>query len=204
MRRRLKWLAWTAVGLVAVFEAAVLYLIATPRVSDDYRAFYIERASNCWPAGASGEVELGRRISFLKADARGPAAKLRECGWVVSGNGTWSEGPEARLRLMFPAALGPLDLEFELLAHLTEGRPEQHVDLGVDGMALTTLTLDADSPRRQVIRLPATATADGAATLSMRFPGAVAPRELEGRDDDRRWTIRLIFLTVRPAASDEG
>src|SRR5690606_15773615 len=118
----------TALAALVLFEAAVLCMIATPRVSDAYRAYFIERSTDCWPQEVPGRLRLGERVSFLKADAAGTAAGLKVCGWIpAAGTGTYSSGPEARLRLAAGPPAGELLLELELLPYVTPAHPVQRV-----------------------------------------------------------------------------
>lgn len=191
---------WSVFALLALYEAAVVVAIANPRVSDAYRAYFIDRTTRCWPDPVSGEIEIGKRVWFLRADADGPARHVLECGWLAPApSGTWSEGPEARLRLRVPTG-SDLNLTFNLIPYIGETHAEQRVEFRANGTPLETLVLDADSERNWTIRVPADSVApDGTLVVSLLLPDAISPRAAgEGRFD-RPLAIRLIFLMVRKA-----
>lgn len=192
-----------ALAALVGFEAAVLVMIATPNVSEAYRAYFIERSTDCWPRDVSGEIELGRRVWFVKADARAGAGNLAVCGWMpAAGSGTWSIGPQSRLRFAVGGATGPLRLQLDLFAYVSDNHPRQRVVVSADGQPLRELVLDRFSERMHEVQIPAEAIgADGQVELVLDFPDARSPRELGLGDDDRRLAVRLISLLLLPAAA---
>lgn len=191
-------------AVLIAFEAAVLVMIATPNVSETYRAYFIERSTDCWPREVSGEIDLGERVWFLKADARAGARNLTVCGWMpAAGSGTWSIGPQARLRFDAGGATGPLRLQLDLLAFVSDSHPRQRVALSANGHQLRELVLDLQSGRMHELEIPAEAIgAEGDVELVLDLPDARSPRELGSGDDDRRLAIRLISLRLLPAVAD--
>jgi hypothetical protein len=191
-------LLWAAFAVVAAFEAAVLVMIATPRVSADYHAFFIDRSTLCWPLDASGEIEPGREISFLPADRENGAQNVLECGWNLGyANGVWSNGPEARLRFKLPS--GPARLAMSLYPYLTEEHPQQRVEVSAGRWQLARLVLTTgDTPRREV-NIPPEAIEDGEVLLTLRFPDATSPREQGEGTDRRTYGVRLVSLRLLPA-----
>ncbi len=182
---------------LAIFELTVLGLALTPNVSADYRAAFIDRTSDCWPRPASGEVAPGKRISFLKADADGPAVNVLVCGWIKpDGTGTWSNGPESRLLLQLQPER-TARLAFDLLPFLPKPVTRQRVEVSANGIALPGLELRQETARGQVIEVPGTAIGpDGRVALTLRFPDAISPREAGLNRDRYKLAVRLIFLTV--------
>lgn len=187
------------IGALAALDLGVIALAFNPNVSDQYRAFFIERTTDCWPADVSGEIVPGQRISFLKADSKGPAKTLRRCGWLdAEGTGTWSIGPESRLLLILPQPDRATTLELDMLPFTAEGHPTQRVEITANGRSVASLKLDAKSAARHEIELPAgTAEPDGRLELALHFPDAVSPRDLGRSNDRRKLAARLIFLTLR-------
>ena len=193
-----------ALAALIAFEASVLVMIATPHVSEQYRAFYIERTSDCWPAEVTGRIALGQRVWFLKADATGAARDLRVCGWIdPAGNGTWSLGTESRLLFDVGSDSGPLRLELDLLPYVRDNHPVQRMALSANGEKLAEFTLDARSGRRHAVTIPADAIGeDGRIELTLELPDAQSPEALGLGTDKRRLAIRLISLTLSPAGAE--
>lgn len=189
-------------ALVA-FEAAVLAMIATPNVSEQYRAYFIDRTTDCWPREASGKIVLGKRLWFLKADARRGAEDVKVCGWLgAAGAGTWSVGPQSRLRFDVGKGAGPLRLELDLVAYVKESHPLQRVALSANGEKLAEFTLHAQSERLHSVVIPAGAIGeDGRIELVLDYPDAQSPRDLGVSRDTRRLAIRLISLKLSPAGA---
>lgn len=187
------------IGALATFDLGVIALAFNPNVSDRYRAFFIERTTDCWPADVSGEIVPGQRVSFLKADAKGPARTLRRCGWLdAEGTGTWSIGPESRLLLMLPRPDEATIVELDLLPFTAEAHPLQRVEVTANGRSVSSLRLDAKSAAKHEIELPAgTAEPDGRLELALHFPDAISPRDIGLSTDRRNLAVRLIFVTLR-------
>lgn len=198
-------LRWGLFACIAAFEGSMLWAIASPRVSEDYRAFFIERSSRCWPAAVSGDLALGEKIWFLKADVRGPAAKLRRCGWVTTGSGAWSEGPEARLLLRSPQTGEALTVTLDMRPYLPPGITGQRVFLAANGTAIADLQLDTQSGNTHGVTIPASLVPDdGLIELSMRFPDAISTQEQGTGEDSRQWAVRLISLIASQPESSSA
>lgn len=168
-------------------------------MSDRYRAFFLERSTDCWPGDASGSIEPGRRISFLKADAEGPARHLLLCGWIeAEGTGTWSRGPEARLVLQLPPRTrSAAVLELKLLPFVTPEHPVQRVEISANGIPVAELELTKTSPPSVELEIPPGALGkDRRVELAFMMPDAVAPRDLGLSTDRRKLAIRLVFATL--------
>lgn len=187
------------IGVLAAFELGVVYLVFNPNVSERYRAFFLERSTDCWPGDVSGTIEPGRRISFLKADAEGPARHLLLCGWIkAEGTGTWSRGPEARLLLQLPPdARSAAFLDLKLLPFVTPEHPRQRVEISANDIALAELELTKDSSSSVPLEIPPGAIGeDGRVEILFMMPDAVAPRDLGLSTDRRRLGVRLVFATL--------
>ena len=65
-----------AIVLLAAFELGVVWLVFNPNVSDRYRAYFIERSTDCWPGNPSGAIEPNQTISFADAEVGDAANSL--------------------------------------------------------------------------------------------------------------------------------
>jgi hypothetical protein len=186
------------IGVLAAFELGVVWLVFNPDVSDRYRAYFIERSTDCWPGNPSGAVEPNQPLSFADAEVGDAVKDVLLCGWLgTEATGTWSQGPEARLLLQLkPGAFAKL--EFNLLPFITDEHPRQRVSVTANDVPLEPLELTASSAPEITITVPASAIPeDGRVDLGFRLPDAVSLRELGISTDRRKLGIRLLSLTVR-------
>lgn len=188
---------WGAFAVAATAVPAVLTMITTPRVSADYRAFFIDRTTQCWPRNTTGSIELGKEISFRRDDEDSGAGRVLECGWNRPlDSGTWSNGPESRLKFQLPA--NGARLEMTLRPFVTEQHPQQRLEVWAGAAQLAHLVLTQDSPPQQRVDIPGSAVENGEVVLSLRFPDAASPRE-QGLGSDRRdYAVQLEALTLHP------
>lgn len=103
-------------GLAAllVVEAGIGIFCIVPDVPPVYRAFLIERTSACVPADPPGTFTPGRSISFARSGDTALVEDILVCGLAnATPDGTWTVGPEARLRFRHD---GPLRITFEARA----------------------------------------------------------------------------------------
>lgn len=186
---------------MATGVVAVLVMIATPRVSDDYRAFFLDRTTQCWPRNASGSIELGHEVSFRRDDEDAGARNVLECGWNSPiDNGTWSKGPEARLKFKVPAE--GARLEMTLRPFVTEQHPQQRFQIWAGKWQLARIVLMDDSLRQQSVNIPDLAVENGEVVLSLRFEDSTSPRE-QGLGNDRRdYAVQLEALTLQPVENE--
>jgi hypothetical protein len=195
------------VVLVLAFEASVAALMLRPRVADDYRAFYIERSTDCFPLPISGRYRLGTAVSFLAGAPSAPATAIKVCGWTdPADTGTWSVGREARLRFRFAAAPADVLIGIDMLAFVAEGLPEQRVTVVVNGEELDTIRMGSLSTALKIFRIPRQLILDhwGYVDLAFRFPDAASPAALGLSNDQRLLAIRLqsvrLWYATAPAA----
>lgn len=199
-------LRWTLIGLVLAFEGVVGVLALNPRVSEPFRAYYIDRTSDCWPLPITGQFELGKTLSFL-AGSPDPVHHNRLCGWIdPEATGTWSVGNEARLRFRVPFAPSDVLLELDLLPFTAEGLPEQTVLFTVNGTPLEVLRLGPFSTGLKYFRIPRQVLLDnwGRLDLEMRFPNAQAPVTLGVNNDRRKLAVRIISARLTLAEGAAG
>lgn len=190
--------AYGLATLLAMFELAVLWQALHPQVSDNYRAYYIDRTNTCLSQPVTGEYTLGTEIDFRSG---GPNTReLRPCGWDgPAGDGMHSIGETSRL-LFDVGAAQPLSLMLELTGVSLEGPPVQHVDVSANGVALGTLEVTPGRTDRFTTAVPA-AVIDGAGKLMIQldFPDAIDPSK--GRVSNTHWrAVKLSAASVTPTS----
>ena len=104
------------VVLFGVFELVVAWLALNPNVKDDYRAYYIDRSSSCFPrdaAAATGYYPLGEPVSFVVGRNGYDRDTLRSCGFMAANKeGLRSFGDYGILKVRFPVPDEDLLLSF--------------------------------------------------------------------------------------------
>jgi hypothetical protein len=192
-RARLLWGACLLLGLV---ELGVAGLALRPSVDDIYRAYFIDRSSDCWPHATAGEYELGTTLSFVSG--RGPDfAPNKVCGWFYpTGRGTWSYGRTSLLRFRFTPADGPLRLTLAAGALVDAAQPAQRVAVSADGREVATLVFDRPDAVAKSVIIPADLAADGRLEVSFEYPDA-RPGTVLGRNEDPHLrALRMVALTL--------
>lgn len=196
--------AYGLIILVLLVEATVAVLALMPNVPDRFRAYYIDRTTDCWPLDISGRYAFGEVVSFLPPRTEAQAGIMR-CGWLgPQDTGTWSTGPESRLRFAVPDPPADLVLDLELIPFVTTPQPVQTIRIDVNGAGLDTIQLEGTQPRHQLLRIPAAAVAlgDERIDVDFRFPGAHSPASVGINSDRRLLAIRL--LSVKLTRPGEG
>ena len=195
-------LRYGAVGLIVLLGAAVLWMAANPHVGADYRAYFIDKTTDCWALPTTGAVPLNQTISFVGEEATAATRALRACGWLdAQETGTWSLGPESRLHLAPRGLIGDALIDFEIVPFIAKQQPKQTAIISADGTELARWTMTVGATQHATVRVPhAIAARDGGFVLSLRFPLAISPAELKINADRRRLSIRLYALTIRDAA----
>lgn len=186
------------VGLVALFELGVFWLMLHPDVSPDYRAYYIDKTTTCLNQPVSGSYSLGSIVSFTP-EGRDAAKLIRVCGWEgPTGDGTHAVGTSARLRFVYAEPATALTLHLQMLAVQRPEQLEQRVEIVVDGMPLTTVIVKPDAPQDFLLALPPdrVAAAAGKLDLELRFPDAV---RMGPTDPDNRFrSVKLLSAALIP------
>lgn len=186
---------------VVLFEATVAVLALMPQVDERYRAFFIDRTTDCWPLDVAGTYDLGETVSLMPPKSAEQTAILR-CGWLApQETGTWALGPEAELRLNVPDPPTDLLLDLELVPFNIDQHPVQTVRVYVNGKGLQTLQLEGTDARHLEIAIPAdyVALGDQRIDVGFGFPSAHAPVEFGINNDKRRLSIRLLSLRLTRA-----
>lgn len=134
--------AWhlIVVALIAIFDLGVLYMVLFPRVSDDYRAYYIDRSVSCFPRVISGYYPLGEPISFVPGRSGYTRNSIRWCGFMPPSNtGVRSFGDYGIFRIVTKLPDDSLLLTFSSWANTDSSKPERDVDVVVNGENVETL-----------------------------------------------------------------
>lgn len=188
--------AYALAALLAMFELTVLWQALHPRVSDDYRAYYIDRTTTCLPQIVTGAYVLGTVLDF-RADAGGDETReLRPCGWTgPAGDGLHSVGQSSRLRFHVGAPQDLL-LTLELTGVTLPGPPQQRVVVSAGDRAVGEWLVTPDRTESFSLAIPATAVdAEGYLDLLFDYPDAISP----GRVANTYWrSIKLTSGSLRP------
>lgn len=193
-----RWMYGLA-GLLVLIEAAIFAVALVPSVDPDYRAYYLDRSTDCYPLPVSGAYRLGERVSFGSA-SEGKRANLARCGWRdPEAQGSWSDGNRSMLR--FAIAPQPADLVLELDArpYLDAESPGQRIEITANGTPLETLELVEKGPaiHRIAISSAIVGTA-GQLNITFNYPDA---RALTGAGSGTRlYALFVLDLALERAA----
>lgn len=168
-RPRVWHLAATLV--IAVFGAAVLWMILNPRVADDYRNYYIDRSWSCFPRLISYHYPLGEPVSFVKDRPGYQRDTIRWCGFMpAKADGIKSFGDYGILKLKFEIPDEPLLFTFSSWANTTSAKPARDVTISVNGQRLGAITFkDARRVNGKIIIPASVARAAPDGLLEIRF-----------------------------------
>lgn len=154
MRQRRDTILYSLAALLLAGEAAILAIAMSPTVDPLYRAYYIDKSSDCFPLPVRGTYALGERVSF-GADGGAPRASLTRCGWRDPDTaGSWSDGDRSMLRFAV-AAPSDLLLELNMRPYVDRDTTRQRVEVIVNGASLGTLEFAGRSATRREIAIPA-------------------------------------------------
>ncbi len=188
--------AYALAALIALFELTILWQALHPTVSDDYRAYYIDKTTTCLPQPVAADYTLGTQLDFRSGgdDTR----ELRPCGWDgPAGDGMHSIGQTSRLRF----EVGPpqnLTLSMELTGVTLPGPAEQRVLVSANGVDLQELLVTPGKTERFTIAIPKEAVGDsGFLDLKFDYPDAISPGN---RISNTYWrSVKLGRLKLSPA-----
>lgn len=193
-------LLWAAAALVALFELGMAGLVLMPRVDPVYRAYFIDRSSDCWPHQTDAPYTLGTRLSFIDGEANGFFPN-KVCGWFYPGpSGTWSYGPYSLLRFRFAPTTQPLTLVLTAGAMVDAAHPVQRVAVSANGTPLGTLEFSSPAPQEQRLGLPASLAASGEIELRFDYPDARSGRALGPNEDSHLRAIEVTALALLPSS----
>jgi len=137
--------AWhlVVVALIVLFDLVVLYMVLKPNVTNDYRAYYIDRSSSCFPRAdnvATGYYPLGQPISFVPDRSGFLLDTVRWCGFMPPSNtGIRSFGDYGILRIRMPLPDDDFLLTFSSWANTDSSKPERDVQVLVNDERVGTL-----------------------------------------------------------------
>jgi hypothetical protein len=191
------WLYGLVVPVV-LFETAVAVLAFLPQVPDRFRAFFIDRTTDCWPIDVSGEYALGETVSYLPPKSAAQTGTMR-CGWLgPQDTGTWSSGPESRLRFAVADPPADLVLDLELIPFVTDVQPVQTIRISVNGKGIDTIQLEGSEARHQMFSIPGeiVALGDERIDVDFQFPSAHSPARAGINADRRLLALRLLSARV--------
>ena len=137
---------WLPIALVASFELYAASLVLTPNVDAAYRAYYIDKASDCWSHETAATYTLGTALSFVDSKPN-LFFPNKICGWFYPNDkGTWSYGSYSLLRFKFAAVDAPLRLTVTAGAMVDAAHPTQRVAISANGQPLTDLSFTDAEP----------------------------------------------------------
>ena len=186
--------------LVGGFELWSASLILRPNVDPVYRAYFIDKTSDCWPHLTDGDYALGESIGFL-SDRRETADRIKICGWFYpDGTGTWTYGAFSRLRTRFPPAATPLVLTITAGAMVSATHPQQRVTVSVNGSTLGTLSFTSGELAARSIDIPQAIADRSAAGLDWQldFPDARPGTEMGPQNDPHPRALRVVAIKIAP------
>ncbi|MDB5542491.1 MAG: hypothetical protein JWQ89_4218 [Devosia sp.] len=191
--------AYLLVGILALFELGVVWLMLHPDVPPEYRAYFIDKTTTCLNQPVAGTYSLGTTIPFTP-EGRDLAKPIRVCGWEGPvGDGNHAVGTSARLRFVYPEPARALTLKLRMVAVQRDDHPTQRVQVVVNGETVDTLTVARDPPQDFSVDLPHSlvTAASGRIDLELRFPDAVQMGPTD--PDNRRRSIKLLSAALIPA-----
>ena len=184
-------------ALLAVVELGVFWQTLHPQVSDDYRAYYITRASTCLPQPVTAAYKVGELVDFTNAGDINAARELLPCGWESpNDDGRQSLGETSRMRFTIGA---PQALELELVLkgiNLNDAGPRQ-VQLYAGELFVGEIFVDPEGTDTYTLSIPAEAITDGLLELRLEFPNAI---ETSPGIANIYWrSVKLISARLSPA-----
>jgi hypothetical protein len=187
---------YLAAALVLGFELFVLGLALRPTVSDAYRAYYIDRTSDCWRSQREPPVlRPGEPLRFTPQNAD----RLRPvmgCGWHDPESwGAWTKGERAELTFKLEPPLSDLVLKAEVRA-FSGRRPAQEVTVRVNGAAIATWTVPQEGNRTVTARIPQGLLGSPELSILFEIRHPAAPAEVMRSSDHRKLGLGVSSLTI--------
>jgi len=201
MTRLRTTLLWSLCGLLAAFYLYVGWLTLHPRVSDEYRLYYIEQWLKYLPNNelttgyGSLDVGFGETVDFSR-----PVPFLSRHWSALRPWGVWSRGAEGGLVLRLEDGdYERVEIELQVRLALFEQHPRQRIEARVGdtrvaswdqrlGQAATVLRLTV--PRELIGE-------DRLLRLDFAFPDAVDTRAVGVSENRRLIALGLERLTIR-------
>lgn len=195
---RHRWMYGLA-GLLLLSEAAIFAAALSPDVAPEYRAYYIDRSTDCYPLPVTGTYHLGERVAFGAAPGS-TRANLARCGWRdPEAQGSWSDGDRSMLRFAVAPQRADLLLELDAQPYLDSETRRQRIEVSANGHPLETLELTEPGRTTRRIGIPAEIVgANGWLDITLTYPDR---RPVAGAAGSgvRDYALFLQELTLSPA-----
>jgi hypothetical protein len=186
-----------AIAALAALELALVgFAVGTSDVSENYRAYYIERTTGCIDRPAIGSYRLGETLS-LSQHEDSAFAKVLACGFGYGQRGgTWLQGNLAKLQFTDPPPSGPLVFEFKATPELYDDQPTQQLTLLANGMTVATIDMSAPAAAVHRIEIGAEITALSQDGLELRFELADTRIDRTRPPDGQRHTLFINWIRL--------
>jgi hypothetical protein len=157
--------------LFGAFALVVSWLAFNPNVADDYRAYYIDRTSSCFPRITSGYYELGTPATFVAGRSGHERDTLRWCGFIEANRqGIRTFGDYGILKLRFAVPDEDLLLSFTSTTNAKTSEPPRDVVVEVNGTKIGTVTYSSAARVMGSMTIPKdVAAANTEGGLDIRF-----------------------------------
>jgi hypothetical protein len=193
-------LLWAGVAIVALAELVVTATILHPRVDPAYKAYYIDKSSDCWPHQTEGKYELGKELNFVGYPD--DFAPNKVCGWFYPRSvGTWSYGPYSELRFRFAPTDEALQLTLNGAGMVEPAHRVQHVEVTANDQKVGEMVFDSTTPVTKQLTLPAGIGKSGLVELRFDYPDARRGDEMGLNEDPHLRAIRVLTLKLGPAGT---
>jgi hypothetical protein len=170
---------------LSAFYLHVLYLAATPQVSNVYKAYYMERKLRTWNHGNGPTYTLGQVMDFSEE-----LPWLSKRGWSRhEKDGTWSDGKSAEIFLCIAAGAKPAALTIAGFP-FTAPRAQinsQLVKVYINGIYAGSHVFSSDEEVsfNMPQQFEGSQAADGLTRIRFEFPNAASPKDLGVSSDSR-------------------
>ena len=132
--------------------------------------------------------EIGKAVEFNSPHTR----CFLKSGWADNTEdwGTWTVGKEAKLAVFMPSG-SPKAITLDLRAFVGPKHPKQVIEIGIDGQAPKTFTLNQFD--QNVIKLPIPASAYGKEfmNLNLKIADPASPKDLGMGEDTRKLGVGI-------------
>jgi hypothetical protein len=184
----------TLAGLLLLAEACIAAAAYFPRVSDDYRAFYIEHTSHVWPVchPTKEYAPVSDPIAIGKLDPATQCLLLGEHWWRPEGWAAWTDGGPARLAIPYRPSQRQAQLNI-----IVSGPPRtrQIVRITVDGVDIGPISVPREGATIDVPLPPS--SHPRAASIVLRAERTYRPRDLGENGDERHLGLALASIVRR-------
>lgn len=166
-------------AFVGLFGACVAFAVLNPRVTDDYRNYYIDRSWSCFPRLISYYYPLGEPVSFVAGRPGYDRDSVRWCGFMPAKvDGIKSFGEYGILKFKFDIPDEDLLLTFSSWANTNSTKPARDVTITVNGQQVGVITFkDAKRVNGNIVIPEAVAKAaeDGMVEIRWNVPTIAPP-----------------------------